>query len=479
MNWKLENIDELGRKTLGKIEKTPPPMSFKKIRKRVAWFSFWSLGAGSVIRHYWMIPATTAVVAFIAVWFYHTPKTEELAKQALSNKHQHEFNSTIAQNYTESSSSANNLDNYNSNHTFSVFNNNESYFDGPDCDNSNTTSASKQISPLVYTSKNENSNTIKTNTQNPDVQLVAVNLTTAQNKIQTELKSAYNKLGLIESHEIAIPFILNCKTIAVRQLVKQNINWSVFGGAAFLHTGSYNTLCNSTPDIDNRLAISISPAAEIRADFGKWFFSTGFQEISLNNSYHAGELLYNQRVTTDYELISQDWFVDSIGYWHYTYVADSIIHISDSTWEYQTDSLLVQQFDSVLNIRHDTLHDVAWKQNLKLLEIPLLAGKTFIFNRFMFGISAGFGIGYYYQASGNIYNGLYSHEPFSKNRMPDKPFSLSLLARGSATYFFNERMGFEVAPYFRKALISPSSSSENNSGKPYSAGLFVGIRYYF
>lgn len=477
MNWKLENIDELGRKKLGNMVKAPPPMAFKKIRKRVAWFSFWSLGAGSILRRYWMIPASSAVIAFLGIWFFSTPKTEVLAREALSKKALTEFGNTIAQNNPSKTLQSEISNEYVLDNNLSASNNTNSYFNNSIAENNNNSSTSNKTNQFVNAAKNGAESNVSSKLK--DEKVAIAHSVDSEFKTEPVAWPSMNKLVSIEAGEIKIHYSDVCTGIDNEQTSKRRIGWSLFAGAAFSQTGNYISRYSDYPGIENRFSVSISPAAELRADFGKWFFSTGVQQTTLTNSYGSDQLLWNEHNEMQYQLIDESWNIDSIGYWHYTFVSDSIIHISDSIWAWDVDSLLVQQFDSVLQLKYDTLFNASWKHSLKLVEIPLMLGTTFSVNRFEFGIAAGFGVGYYFKSGGNIYNGLNSSELFSEFPMPTNRFSLAFLARGSATWFLTERMGLEIAPYVRKSLFSPSWSSEGSSSKPFTTGVFVGVRYYF
>jgi len=161
-------------------------------------------------------------------------------------------------------------------------------------------------------------------------------------------------------------------------------------------------------------------------------------------------------------------------------VADTVIHVQDSVWQWDCDSLLVQQFDSIQVNSFDTINKATWKRSIKLVEIPLMAGHAFSVKNFMFSLSAGFGIGMLYQTIGEMYAGENSENPFVVlETQNQKKFSISIIGKGSVAYLFNERFAIEVAPWYRRMVTSSEFFEETESRKPWSAGLSAGIRIFF
>lgn len=489
MDKKFYRIDELSRGSLGNLEKDPPPMSFDKIRKRVFWYSLWSLSIGSFLRRFWSVPVAAAIVAVILYQIPSAGTPEQPGNLAIAESRtiQAMQNSNTA--LPERSNISYNQENISSNSSSNTYSKNNGQTTNINID------PAKYIKEISATDNNNtlsnpestlNSETYPDKSMNP-AQSHEMTKTATENPITTtEIASE----ALSTPDKISMRFdLLPCpEQISAQHVsdVKTNFadritNWSVYFAAGTGYSGSmFTPVSENQPDIKRDLSLSTHFRLESRADFGKWFIAADLNQFSIDNHYSSDYLLYNARTENVQHLTNQFWMTDSTGYWHYTYVSDTIIHVLDSVWAWNIDSALVQEFDTVSVAKSDTLGNARWKRNVKYLELPFTIGKTFSVNRFTFGLSGGFGIGLLYFTEGDYYPGSDNSTAFTSiTPAESKKISLSFMAAGSVSYLLNERWAIEFSPWYRKMLTPVFPGEWQGAQKPWTAGLSAGLRYYF
>lgn len=490
MDKKFYRIDELSRGSLGNLEKDPPPMSFDKIRKRVFWYSLWSLSIGSFLRRFWSIPAAAALVAVILYQIPSAGNPEQPGNQAIAESRtinalqhngaalpdgssisykSHENTSTNAAPITshKANSFAANAGNQSVEQIAAntIADNNNNYV------NTETTRISETVSDKSMNLA-QNNEIIKAVTEKPGLSMnpsMEVLPTPHRIPIRFNMLPDSDRAGVLPVSDINTKF------------ANRIINWSVSFAAGAAYSGSmFTPVSENQQDINREFSLSSHFGLETRADFGKWFISAGLHQTAIDNRYSSDHLLYNARTELEQNLINQFWMTDSIGYWHYTYVSDTAIHVLDSVWAWNIDSTLIQEFDTVSIAKYDTLQNARWKRNVKYLEIPLMLGKTFSVNRLSFGLSGGFGIGLLYFTEGEYYQGNGNNQAFiTITSAETKKICFSFVAAGSVSYLFNERWAIEFSPWYRKMLSPVFSGELQGSQKPWSAGLSAGLRFYF
>ncbi|OFY10322.1 MAG: hypothetical protein A2W93_12835 [Bacteroidetes bacterium GWF2_43_63] len=487
MDKNFYRIDELSRGTLGNLEKDPPPMSFDKIRKRVFWYSVWSLGIGSFLRRFWSIPVAAAVVAVILYQIPSAGSSNQVGNSAYTDdtsipsqySQQVNFNTSISgrnQNETFSYNPTNNASK-NSN-DFSSAGENQYISQNSTGSISGINNGKTNPEQALTTNDDELQNPI---TQNNGNSFFDDNTIKTIEDFSAEVFNAPEKMPVrhniipFQHQSIQAPFI-----VAKINKSGSQISWSGLVKTGVLYSGPmFSPASENRLDINRNFSLSTHFGLEARADFGKWFIAAGVQQSTFDNRYASDHLLYNARTENVQNLTNQFWLTDSIGYWHFTYVSDTTIHVLDSVWAWEIDSALVQEFDTISIAKYDTLQNARWKRNIRYLELPVMIGKTISVSRLTFGLSGGFGFGILYNSEGEYYLGAESGQVFSVMAAETKKICFSFLAAGSVSYLLNERWAVEVVPWYRKMLTPVFSGEMQGTQKPWSAGLSAGIRYNF
>jgi len=482
-------IDELSRKRLSDLEKDPPPLGFEKIRKRVLWYSIWSLGIGTAVRKYWGIAVFMAVITAAFLWF--TPSTRPMHQKPLSNTEQE--SSDLEK--THPALSANTLES---------------------ADNSGNNIHQKTVNAGTITGQNAPANAKplhQVNAYNNEIYNNDGEPTSVQS-LPIETQQQHSEMHAEEYHatqpvtnsdnsiknENSVPLLSPIAKLLPRADIQTDwftpafsrnnvynnsrnntISWSLYAGIHAVFGGQIAHISNEDQSyIQKENNISFAPELFIRADFGKWFINTGIQQSDITDQFSSRQLIYNETAGFEWTLISQYLQVDSTGYWHYTYVSDTAIHVADSVWAYDYDSLLVQTFDSTAATLYDTLQNVQWKREIKFVEVPLMFGRTFCLKRFSISIEGGIGCGILYVSEGTYYNGITAQQPFTAmNNIASKKLVCSFIGRGTVSYNISERMAIELSPWYRQMLTPIQFNETQNTRKPWSAGLSAGFRYFF
>ncbi|MPM21415.1 hypothetical protein SDC9_67859 [bioreactor metagenome] len=491
MDKKFYRIDELSRGTLGDLEKDPPPMSFDKIRKRVFWYSFWSLSVGSFVRRFWGIPLAAAIVGVVIYQLIPSDKlvlngvsafSEE--KTLLQQKNPAYENLQIAEN---SESEIKNTDNNQYNIAAPVS-------DNPDKEKQTTVWHPREVhqndlSLINTTDMLPETENISSKEANPTSDANETTLENQNPAVSFSSSSIFGSQSILPMKILSgqIPQPMNKEILFAEMNSKERIkgsrqlSWSLLAGGGFVYSGAvFSPVSEDQPAISRNFSFSTSANLEARADFGHWFLSAGLQQTSIDNRYSSAKLLYNERTVFEQSLSNQYWTVDSIGFWHYTYIYDTTIHVVDSVWQWDYDSLLVSVYDSLAVLKSDTINSASWKRNVRYLEIPVMIGKTFSYNRFVFGLSGGFGFGILYQSKGEYFSGGEDGNGFAAFTVSEtKKPCISFMARGSVSFLLNEHLSIELYPWYRRMLSTIDTGETEGAQKPWSAGLSTGLRIYF
>lgn len=491
MDKKFYRIDELSRGTLGDLEKDPPPMSFDKIRKRVFWYSFWSLSVGTFVRRFWGIPLAAAIVGVVIYQLIPSDKSVLKGVSAFSEeKTLLQQNNSAYENLPIAGNSESEIINTDNNH----YNIAAPISDNPEEEKQTTVSHPQgvhqnDLSSINTTGVLPETENVSNKEANPTSDADETALENQNPTVSFSSSSIFDSQSILPMKILSgqIPQPMN-KEIPLEEMNSKDrkkgcrqLNWSLLAGGGFGYSGAvFSPVSEDQPAISRNLSFSTSANLEARADFGHWFLSAGLQQTSIDNRYSLAKLLYNERTVFEQTLSNQYWTVDSIGFWHYTYISDTTIHVVDSLWEWDCDSLLVQEFDSVAVQKFDTLDNASWKRNVRYLEIPLMVGKTFTYNRFIFGLSGGFGFGILYQSKGEYFSGGTNGNGFAAFTVSEiKKPCISFMARGSVSFLLNEHVSIELYPWYRRMLSTIDTGETEGAQKPWSAGLSTGLRIYF
>ena len=465
MEQKNNIADKVAKQNLNDLQIMPPAMTFDKVRRKVAWFSFWTLGVGSFVRHYWWTAATALVLSF---FFINLPKntTSNAEICILGNKHIPEFE--LKEN-NHASEFIQQTQNSNVNGPAFFVNN-----DNPKINLKTKTNIAQ------YYVQEVNNNQINQIDQAQINNVAQVDLSKQNLLSDTDVQfEALKFMPVLKADLLVYEASNDVKTIHKSILAKKNINFSVFVGFGAGLSSPFSTF-DSESDFSRRLNPFENTIAELKinADFGSFFLSSGIKYVTFNDRFQEKDLLYNQHEEWNSEL-QQYWQVDTSSYWQYYYMSDSIIHIIDSVWVTEVDSTLIDDYILTIRDGYDTIPNAKWQRTICVAELPIMIGKQFTFKNSAFSVSTGLGFALLITSKGEIYNGPNSVEAFSTYSTESKNIAVSLLLDVSYEYFIDEHISLQVMPYFRKSLNTMISSPESNMLKPWSVGVSGGFRYYF
>jgi hypothetical protein len=170
------------------------------------------------------------------------------------------------------------------------------------------------------------------------------------------------------------------------------------------------------------------------------------------------------------------FLLDTIkGYYHYTYVLDSVLHIADSTWAYEVDTNRVYIQDSTLVTKYDTTNP-NYRNTWEMIDLPLNFGYTFSMGKWDIATKAGvIASKILYPSERNISMDGYNSEVAFKDVYPFRKFVFSGQASILFAYNMNPRWALWVEPYGRMSLTSITKSDSGISHKLRMTGLRAGI----
>ncbi|OFX18959.1 MAG: hypothetical protein A2033_01390 [Bacteroidetes bacterium GWA2_31_9] len=201
--------------------------------------------------------------------------------------------------------------------------------------------------------------------------------------------------------------------------------------------------------------------------------------LILNNPSEKTNLIFNNN-HYDFEQNGTYYNIDTVGgYYHYTYVQDSIIHLYDSSWVDITDSSTVNMYDSIRFIQYDSLKNKEYLNNYTYFEIPLSFGYRFQYNNFEITPEFGIITGYLYKKEGiNISNDLQNNETYIRT-FPYKLFIISGTVAININYNISENLGIFIEPAYRQTIASFFNSSSTIKGNSKTFVIKFGIRKKF
>ncbi|MBN2730280.1 MAG: hypothetical protein JXR53_13730 [Bacteroidales bacterium] len=472
-------VDQVSKDKLDQLQFEAPDMFFKKIRKRVAWYSIFSLGLGSFVRSYWYVAVATMVILFAGRYF--------LLQDGLHNTTEAN-NKEVSKNYSsldtpqKTQSDDENiiayLENNNQTNPVQQYTNTRNSDQASVSDNSSDESIQASINNPI-TSNNATNNNGKENLSDVNFSKRAENLSSDVGveapTIADPLKMPilFKNINYLHAEELLSKTKVYSKTPFAPQY---SLGVSIGTGySSPLGTFETEFDFNRKPLFSNILMPEIS----FRMEFQHFFLSTGMRMYSSKDVFNEDPLLFNEHLAETYNLTQQYYDIDTNAYWYYIYVSDSVVHVVDSAWVVELDSNLVQVFDTVIQTGYDTLAEAQWQRKTTLFEIPIMFGKKFNLGNHSLAISAGIGTAFVLKSEGKVYSGLQNSQPFTEISSQTNSLEFSFLMNVSYEYFIHERMSIQIQPYFRKKLMQSTSGSESGLSSDFSTGLSGGIRIYF
>lgn len=473
MKWNDNNIDQWGRSALGNLEKEPPPLAFRKIRKRVLWYSFWTLGAGSLIRRIGVFTGIAAIVFFSGWWLLRTTSNSIQQHSSMGENNGKHLSNTALSLQIPSEEHANEMQNI----TSPTFISNPQQ-QAPSRSQAENQSVSESLN-LVQSGETQINNQFASEQQpvSTEKQIAAISANTKKDEI-FELPT---QISMLSQNEIVLhqDFQPNFKTYTTfTPIVKPVLSAGI--QTNLLTSGPFSVFSQEqTAGISSRFSPEFGGAITLRADLKGWHVSGGIQYNSFSNNYHSENLLYNGHTEFTLQQTNQFWEIDTSGFWHYTWVSDSIIHISDSVWVWEYDSTLITQYDSISASAFDTLKNAKWGRTIKALEFPISAGYSWQHGTLSYGFAAAVIPGFIIQQKGNIYAGINGTSPFIIYASTESfQFTLGVMASGTLSWHFQPRWAIDLSVLGRKQLLI--QSDETDATQPFmSGGLSAGLRYFF
>lgn len=199
-------------------------------------------------------------------------------------------------------------------------------------------------------------------------------------------------------------------------------------------------------------------------------------KILLVNPIEMYDLNYNN---SPYDFISNNNYynIDTIGgYYHYTFVQDSIIHVFDSTWVNITDTSLVNAFDTIRYTKYDTLENKEYINKYYSLRIPIIVGYKLQYQNIDFTLNAGLLNNILLLKKGNNIADEGSNKEIEIKTYPNKIYTISGLISINMNYNFNENLGIFIEPAFIKGLTNTYKSNYLMSKNNIDYSLKIGIR---
>lgn len=217
----------------------------------------------------------------------------------------------------------------------------------------------------------------------------------------------------------------------------------------------------------------------IQAGIGCTKISDEFSYASLLLNPRQQQFISQNNNPFNYTHNGNYFLIDTIGgYWHYTYMQDSLIHIKDSVWVNQIDTHLVHVFDTTQKTVFDTLKNKRMKNSYLYFEIPVMAGYEVSYKKFDFAVKGGIITSVLIAANGeNTTNG---NELLPINAyLPFKKIYFSWIVSLSANYRFSEYWGIYAEPYYRQGIGSMLIKNTILNQTIRAFGIKCGIKYSF
>lgn len=167
------------------------------------------------------------------------------------------------------------------------------------------------------------------------------------------------------------------------------------------------------------------------------------------------------------------------GYWHYTYVSDSMIHVSDSIWQSIIDTNLVSIYDSTLKTVYDTLKNKKLRNTYSYFEIPVMVGYEVSLGNFDFALKGGIITSFLINTSGN--NTTYNTGELNSisTYLPFEKVFFSGIISVSVNYNITDHWGVYAEPYYRQSLSGMLQNNNILNQRVNAYGARFGLRYKF
>ncbi len=145
-----------------------------------------------------------------------------------------------------------------------------------------------------------------------------------------------------------------------------------------------------------------------------------------------------------------------------------IVNNIDTTWVYVTDTLWQTQNDS-------SLSESLLRNEIKYLEIPLLVGYQFTYNKLIFIPNTGVILGIFSSNTGRTIKPQDFSQTVEAGNSNFRKYVWSVYISTSIRYSINQNISFEVTPFYRYNLNSFYSTPYYYSHHRQSAGIRFGI----
>ncbi|MBU0489080.1 MAG: hypothetical protein KKA07_16175 [Bacteroidetes bacterium] len=281
-----------------------------------------------------------------------------------------------------------------------------------------------------------------------------------------------------------------------RKRLSVPLSVEIFGGCTGNLTSFKSTDVELQPFVDqmkNAFKPEFSPVLA-GASFGLHLrnisFSGGFQYLSFTEEYNYGDILSNPQekwdlefngARFDFEETGQFYRIDTTGgYYHYTYIADSIVHVWDSSYVYKTDTSQVDVFDSIRSVYYDSLKNQVVKTRFSVFEFPITMGFSIGGGKILWEARVGVIPRWIKGVSGEMFSLDDKYERVNpEDIIPYKQFSLAGMASLSASYFISEKMAIFGEAFCRRDVFSVINKDFSMSKKNTMFGLKAGLKIYF
>lgn len=509
MNPELENIDQMGKNAAEHFNPPPPPMAFRKIRKRVLWYSIVNLGIVGTLRQYWFILAIPAGI--FGAYFIIPPsinEKSELAKPALhfsesripagsGNSNSGNIRSEVGENHKESINTFTHND-YNDHKlcytagsplknavTQGLLSDNSR--SGSNLTTANQSGNADQSRSVIVQNTGKNQGLSNSASQNEisgdyakiniSVDIEKQNNTLAETKSKTLAVKKENMPYLRKTQNVSAPFVATASVLDYPSY-RRTFGWSVIGN---IDLGTANLAGFERPA---DVKAVYSPAFQgggfqIQVDCKRWFAGIGVEYSRNSFTYLSKEHLYNPKTSPHVIQSGLESTYDSTSFWHYTWAQDSVYHIVDSVWETIIDTTIVSLYDTLSIVRFDTLRSGKATQTVSLFMFPISFGYQIPFGVYEAGISAGFSAGVLTKVSGNLFGESTLSNPFieASTRFKANYFVYSWTLSAYLRRSLSDRISIGVSPYYRSGMNFLKNVENGNVNKLNGLGVNFQIRY--
>jgi hypothetical protein len=232
---------------------------------------------------------------------------------------------------------------------------------------------------------------------------------------------------------------------------------------------------------------SVNAGVDISYHSGRYIISAGLNYNQFTENTDYGIFLYNPQQSylyyyngSPYTYIQngQYYLSDTTTYWHYTYVVDSVLHISDSVLTSEITHQVVNAIDSTLATRFDTADYSKLKAKYSLIELPLYAGFEWNHGRWGYGLSAGIIPGMLIRQSGSLFGGE-GEVLLPADILPVRKFLLNAGLKFHFSFYPSEKIMIYAGPEMKGNIINAAGKSSGLHQQWLAWGLKGGLRYFF